>query len=930
MPPLKRSDGNVSTDEDGAAVKGRGEYLFYRPEWKRPWRTKRAQRHADVVVEKERAIEVYVHKNAVLRRQLEHANDTLQRAAMESAADVQHTAAEKDKEIAKLRSAFNEAVAEASHREMMLQRQIQTLERQHREAMTGMEEKLKAVNQRQVEASEEHSRVVAQMGNMGRHEVKALQSIIEAKDKELAATREKHKEEMKQHMEHRDQNASGLLKQLQDLENHWRKAMDEQVERSNELRGQDLSRIETLQSTITELQDKVANYEKKIATLEKQQQSSEQVTTTWCTRMLSQIDTMFDTLGAPRTASSAAPPASAPEAKAAGPMAERVWQQLVKLGDLQSKSREELRSMRSKVSDTDHMILQSDREQREKWEERRRELLAMQHDMEGVMHKQERLAKAFEEVKQHSTSLEGKEKYLVHCLRFLLDDYRRAEQFRTSTNAVPPPQSGKMAVVSTAVENSDYLWKTDFAMMKDATALMTDILRSKMLLHGGYEARSKGDSFTFLFPTTLAACQFALDIQVSMTRAPWQESLLKHTDPEGTSSVWRGLRPKVSVHFGEVKAASRVGSASMIDPQYHGPAVFYSTVLLGVTAGGQIVLSGSAWNEIQFRLDELPENDATSLGMHAVSAAKSHTTEAQLKDHLMQLLPRQLSGRAFASIAQVEAEGVTQRQAETICDTLSLDVEAYRKHSQDQQVALEALAEELDAVGQVGVAAMARLRELQHNRPWNPDDLIGVLGTLDQLMLRHDTTVRNLQFVIDTMNGIKKGQDVLKQAVAVHNSTVMTEAEYRHELTAMKQRHAEEICALEAHLKADAQKLLLQASRQEESMTGLRQQMNSGMVEFLQKELAKMKHTMDDEIKARDSTIQRLEERLQHERSLTRFQQVPSCATPSKARRGSAASWARSPWTRKTTAASRAASPSRLRPPLLSPGSSARAHSTQG
>ena len=63
---------------------------------------------------------------------------------------------------------------------------------------------------------------------------------------------------------------------------------------------------------------------------------------------------------------------------------------------------------------------------------------------------------------------------------------------------------------------------------------------------------SKGDSFLFLFIDNTDACAFALDVQLSLYSANWPEALLSLHEMK-PDNLWRGLRAKVAVHYGDVK-----------------------------------------------------------------------------------------------------------------------------------------------------------------------------------------------------------------------------------------------------------------------------------------------------------------------------------------------------------------------------------------
>ena len=245
-----------------------------------------------------------------------------------------------------------------------------------------------------------------------------------------------------------------------------------------------------------------------------------------------------------------------------------------------------------------------------------------------------------------------------------------------------------------------------------------------------------------------------------------------------------------------------VNSGSLPERRYGGEAFVHCAALLGKVAPGQIVVSGAVWEVVQGCVDELPRCEITSLGVHAVAAG-----DGTQNDRLMQLVPHGLAGRRFPPVSHVESENLSH--LEPLAEALRIEAEVFHTDGEGLRRGLEVVSEELEQVGKAAIVCTGRLRSLQVVKPWKPEDLVSAFATIDELMLHHDTSRKALEDVSLAQDELTRQQHSLEAAVSIHSQGLMTELEHRRELQALKAAHQEELVALQAQCKAEAQRLLV-------------------------------------------------------------------------------------------------------------------------
>lgn len=143
--------------------------------------------------------------------------------------------------------------------------------------------------------------------------------------------------------------------------------------------------------------------------------------------------------------------------------------------------------------------------------------------------------------------------------------------------------------------------------MNEAMAIHDDLIRGLSDKYAGYEVKQNGDGFMFAFQSAPSALNFCLDIQVQLQTQKWPQALLKlgpaepvvtESDeaPSGEVVLWKGLRLRMSAHYGEpvCKWNDVIGRMD-----YLGPAVNRAARFVGVCEGGQIVVSQEFLQELK-------------------------------------------------------------------------------------------------------------------------------------------------------------------------------------------------------------------------------------------------------------------------------------------------------------------------------------------
>lgn len=222
------------------------------------------------------------------------------------------------------------------------------------------------------------------------------------------------------------------------------------------------------------------------------------------------------------------------------------------------------------------------------------------------------------------------------------------------TDKSKPPNRSPV-FVETDIKGSTTLYNLSGTAMEEAQRLHDSLIRSLITRHHGYEITTEGDAFKLAFHDTSDAVMFALDVQTAMMQQDWPEDICR-LDPaktvieEGTGAVlFKGLRVRIGIHAATQDAANTAAPNSHTTTRrtvYTGPAVIRAHAIGDCGHGGQVVLSGEAWNNIKNNLERVGSPVVTDLGVYRLHVHDTDNYQTQL----VQLLPSSLANRSFYAI----------------------------------------------------------------------------------------------------------------------------------------------------------------------------------------------------------------------------------------------------------------------------------------
>ena len=209
------------------------------------------------------------------------------------------------------------------------------------------------------------------------------------------------------------------------------------------------------------------------------------------------------------------------------------------------------------------------------------------------------------------------------------------------TKTISPP-AGLVTLIFTDVQGSTGIWENSPNVMRGALAIHDTLMRETLEMMGGYEVKTEGDAFMVAFADPLVALQWCLTVQERLTAAQWPPELLGLTDAAEVFDshgrpIFRGLRVRMGIHAGvpECKPDPKTGRMD-----YFGPMVNRAARVGAAAHGGQILVSGSVWNQISARLSQADMPVYNDLGEHRLKGLES-------LERLVSILPEPLAERRF-------------------------------------------------------------------------------------------------------------------------------------------------------------------------------------------------------------------------------------------------------------------------------------------
>jgi class 3 adenylate cyclase len=243
------------------------------------------------------------------------------------------------------------------------------------------------------------------------------------------------------------------------------------------------------------------------------------------------------------------------------------------------------------------------------------------------------------------------------------------------------PQTDALAIVFTDIEKSTRLWEANPSAMAAALEKHNRILRQLIQQYNGYEVKTIGDSFMVAFDNMVDATLFSCGIQTElMIHAPSAPGfrMVRPTQGGGPSDQWNDSTLRVRVGVEWCTQITAVYDTVHRRFDYFGPSVNIAARVESHAAGGQVLMTGGALEELRRTAQDsnrVAPADFLSLQTTASSAAKRPSVNdaivvaqaaagASLKGvaqtvDVYSVAPLCLSRRAFNAAKQQETESGT-------------------------------------------------------------------------------------------------------------------------------------------------------------------------------------------------------------------------------------------------------------------------------
>lgn len=233
--------------------------------------------------------------------------------------------------------------------------------------------------------------------------------------------------------------------------------------------------------------------------------------------------------------------------------------------------------------------------------------------------------------------------------RAIIDFQRERRRLRESVKKRPPLDTDETTMVFTDVQGSTSLWEANPQAMDKALRLHDSIMRQNMAKHDGYEVTTEGDAFQVAFHDAFDAVGFCLDVQMDLLSCDWPEETLQHPDAcESPDGSWCGLRVRMGMHSGRPLPPTKHEMTGRT--RYAGRSVAIAKAVEEMCHGGQILLSGDSFSQINGLLTQLQSPQVVDLGTHVLRThgLADAANQADAEVRLLQLVPETLAHNHFS------------------------------------------------------------------------------------------------------------------------------------------------------------------------------------------------------------------------------------------------------------------------------------------
>eukprot|EP00002_Diphylleia_rotans_P000457 TRINITY_DN1023_c0_g1_i11.p1 TRINITY_DN1023_c0_g1~~TRINITY_DN1023_c0_g1_i11.p1 ORF type:complete len:2307 (+),score=387.96 TRINITY_DN1023_c0_g1_i11:43-6963(+) len=209
---------------------------------------------------------------------------------------------------------------------------------------------------------------------------------------------------------------------------------------------------------------------------------------------------------------------------------------------------------------------------------------------------------------------------------------------------------GTIALVFTDVQSSTSLWEKFHGDMATSLTIHNDIMRGCIRRNEGYEVRTEGDAFMVAFTSVKNAVMYCLQAQELLLSAEWPPGIFEHPAASieglGDKILFKGIRVRMGIHWCEPLYREDPMTQRI---EYFGKPVIHANRVGDFPSGGQIVLSESAYEQIQNDLDDIGPPLIKDLGSQKLKGLEA-------EERLYEVTPRSISERSdyFSSHSREE------------------------------------------------------------------------------------------------------------------------------------------------------------------------------------------------------------------------------------------------------------------------------------
>lgn len=224
------------------------------------------------------------------------------------------------------------------------------------------------------------------------------------------------------------------------------------------------------------------------------------------------------------------------------------------------------------------------------------------------------------------------------------------------------PQTGRITIIFTDIQDSTKLWSTCPQCMSIALDTHHRVIRGAMTRHGIYEVKNAGDNFMCATGSEDAAVAFAMDVQRDLLHADYPAAINEvygaatedelfdieddpSRDAARESEIWHGLRVRIGMHSGEPTV---VFDEVIKGYDYYGPTVNIAARTEHITFGGQVCMTAEMANHVR----DMSGVSARDYGTHDMKGVAQPVA-------VVEVLPPELDRRVFLNISEQGADDTT-------------------------------------------------------------------------------------------------------------------------------------------------------------------------------------------------------------------------------------------------------------------------------